>query len=178
MDTLTAEQRRACMQAVGDKDTAPEMRVRRLIHAMGFRYSLHAKSLPGKPDLVFVSRRKIVFVHGCFWHNHNCRHGRISPAKNSEYWSDKRERNAERDRENIKALRKDGWKVLVVWECLTRDTESLGNIVKSFLREIAPLRKMSQRPMSPAKLPQTPIKSGKKRQETRKIVWRKMAGGL
>jgi DNA mismatch endonuclease (patch repair protein) len=137
MDTLTAEQRKACMQAIGGKDTMPEMCVRRLVHAMGFRYALHAKKLPGKPDLVFVSRRKIIFVHGCFWHKHNCCHGSISPATNSAYWNAKRERNAERDQENIKALRKDGWEVLVVWECSTRDTNSLSKKVENFLREAA-----------------------------------------
>ncbi len=134
MDTLTAEQRRACMRAVGDKDTAPEMCVRGLAHAMGFRYGLHAKNLPGKPDLVFVSRRKIIFVHGCFWHKHNCGHGSISPVTNTDYWSGKRERNAQRDKENIKALRKDGWKVLVVWECSTRNPESLRRKLERFLR--------------------------------------------
>jgi DNA mismatch endonuclease (patch repair protein) len=121
------------MQAVRGKDTAPEMVVRRLVHSMGYRYALHAKKLPGKPDLVFVSRRKIIFVHGCFWHKHNCRHGRISPDTNTDYWNGKRERNAERDKEQIKSLRKDGWKVLVLWECWTRETESLRKRLEAFL---------------------------------------------
>jgi DNA mismatch endonuclease (patch repair protein) len=133
VDALTPEQRSACMRAVGGKDTAPEMRVRRLAHSMGYRYALHARKLPGKPDLVFVSHRKIIFVHGCFWHKHKCRHGSISPATNSDYWNGKRERNAERDRENIKALRKDGWKVLVLWECWTRDPNSLRKRLEAFL---------------------------------------------
>lgn len=133
-DTLTAEQRRACMRAVGGKDTAPEMRVRRLAHSMGYRYALHAKNLPGKPDIVFVSRRKIIFVHGCFWHKHNCRHGSVSPATNSGYWNAKRERNAQRDREHVKALRKNGWHVLVIWECWTRDLSSLSKRLQGFLR--------------------------------------------
>ena len=139
VDTLTTEQRSACMRAVGCKNTTPEMRVRRLVHSMGFRYALHAKNLPGKPDLVFVSRRKIIFVHGCFWHKHNCRHGSISPATNSAYWNGKRERNAERDKKNIRTLRKDGWKVLVIWECSTRDATSLSKRVENFLREAASL---------------------------------------
>jgi len=133
-DTLTAEQRRACMRAVSGKNTAPEMCVRRLAHSMGYRYALHVKRLPGKPDLVFVSRRKIIFVHGCFWHKHNCRHGRVSPATNSGYWSAKREGNARRDREHVKALRSDGWRVLVLWECWTRDLGSLTKRLESFLR--------------------------------------------
>lgn len=132
-DTLTAEQRKACMQAVKGKDTTPEMSVRKLAHAMGYRYALHAKSLPGKPDLVFVSRKKIIFVHGCFWHKHNCRHGRISPVNNSDYWSGKRKRNAERDKEHIQALRREGWKVLVIWECWTRDADSLSKRLEAFL---------------------------------------------
>lgn len=140
MDTLTAEQRRACMRAVTGKDTTPEMCVRRLAHAMGFRYALHVKNLPGKPDLVFVSRRKIIFVHGCFWHKHNCRHGSISPITNAGYWNGKRERNAERDKKNIRALRKDGWKVLVVWECSTRDSISLRKRLENFLRGDPSLR--------------------------------------
>jgi len=132
-DTLTKEQRSACMRSVGGKDTAPEMCVRKLVHSMGYRYALHAKALPGKPDLVFVSRRKIIFVHGCFWHRHSCRHGRISPATNGDYWNRKREGNAERDREHIRSLRKDGWEVLVIWECWTRDTEFLRKRLSSFL---------------------------------------------
>jgi len=132
-DTLTTEQRKFCMQAVRGKDTAPEMRVRSLAHSTGYRYAHHAKDLPGKPDLVFVPRRKINFVRGCFWHKHNCRHGRIAPVTNSDYWSVKRERNAERDREHIKSLRKDGWKVLVIWECWTRDTDSLRKKLEAFL---------------------------------------------
>ena len=132
-DTLSTEQRSACMRSVGRKDTAPEMKVRRLVHSMGYRYALHVKTLPGKPDLVLVSRRRIIFVHGCFWHKHRCRHGRISPMINSDYWSGKRERNAERDREHIKSLRKDGWEVLVIWECWTRDAESLRRRLEAFL---------------------------------------------
>lgn len=134
VDTLTPEQRKACMCAIGSKDTAPEMRVRRLVHAMGFRYALHAINLPGKPDLVFVSHRKIIFVHGCFWHKHNCRHGSISPVANADYWNGKRERNAERDKKNIRKLRREGWKVLVVWECSTRDMDSLSKRLEAFLR--------------------------------------------
>jgi DNA mismatch endonuclease (patch repair protein) len=121
------------MRAVGGKDTAPEMIVRRLTHSMGYRYELHSKKLPGKPDLVFVSPRKIIFVHGCFWHKHNCRHGRISPKTNSDYWNRKRDRNKERDKKQIKTLQKEGWKVLVLWECWTRDKNALRNKLEAFL---------------------------------------------
>jgi DNA mismatch endonuclease (patch repair protein) len=131
------------MQAVRDRDTAPEMIVRRLAHSMGYRYALHAKKLPGKPDLVFVSRRKIIFVHGCFWHKHNCRHGRISPVTNSEYWYAKRQRNAERDRGHIKALRKEGWDVLVLWECWTKDIDIVRKRLRVFLEESSRPRDIS-----------------------------------
>jgi DNA mismatch endonuclease (patch repair protein) len=128
---------------------------------MGFRYALHAKKLPGKPDLVFASRRKIIFVHGCFWHKHNCRHGSISPVTNADYWNSKRERNAERDKKNIKTLHRDGWKVLVIWECSTRDATSLSKRVESFLRETTSPRKTPDRTASSAKSQQIPAKSGK-----------------
>lgn len=123
------------MRAVRSEDTTPEMRVRRLVHSMGYRYALHSRKIPGKPDLVLVSRRKVIFVHGCFWHNHNCRHGKISPTSNVEYWQRKRNRNAERDRANVKALRAAGWQVLVVWECRTRDSESLRSTIEKFLSQ-------------------------------------------
>ena len=135
VDVLTPEQRISCMRAVTGKNTGPEMRVRRLAHSMGYRYALHVRKLAGKPDLVFVSRRRIIFVHGCFWHRHNCNHGRIAPASNTDYWNDKLERNAGRDKENIKSLRKEGWKVLVIWECWTRDPDSLRRRLSAFLGE-------------------------------------------
>jgi DNA mismatch endonuclease (patch repair protein) len=132
-DTLTEKQRRACMQAVGSKNTAPEMIVRRIVHSMGYRYALHVQGLSGKPDLVLVCRRKIIFVHGCFWHMHSCRHGSVAPVTNSDYWNRKRERNSARDREHLRKLRKDGWKVLVVWECWTRKRSSLRAKLGAFL---------------------------------------------
>lgn len=132
-DNLTAEQRSSCMRAVRDRDTTPEMRVRRVAHSLGYRYALHRKNLPGKPDLVFVSRRKIVFVHGCFWHLHRCRHGRISPTSNIDYWRSKREKNRQRDNEHIRLLRAAGWSVLTVWECWTKDTDRLQGRLTNFL---------------------------------------------
>jgi DNA mismatch endonuclease, patch repair protein len=108
---------------------------------MGFRYALHVKELPGKPDIVFVSRRKIIFVHGCFWHKHNCRHGSKSPTTNSDYWNRKREMNARRDREHIKSLRNAGWQVLVVWECRTRNPDSLLKKLEKFLIGDSPFNK-------------------------------------
>jgi DNA mismatch endonuclease (patch repair protein) len=132
-DNLTAKQRSDCMRAVRGQNTTPEMCVRRVAHSLGYRYALHRKNLPGKPDLVFVSRRKIVFVHGCFWHLHKCRHGRVSPLSNKEYWSHKREKNRQRDKEHLKSLRSASWKVLIVWECWTRDTALLRKRLVEFL---------------------------------------------
>lgn len=132
-DNLTTEQRSSCMRAVRSEHTTPEMRVRQAAHSLGYRYALHHKKLPGKPDLVFVSRRKVVFVHGCFWHLHRCRHGKNSPVSNINYWSTKRERNRERDKEHLRTLRAAGWEVLVVWECWTRDVTRLRDRLVDFL---------------------------------------------
>src|SRR6266567_2492380 len=102
-DNLTAEQRITCMRAVQSQHTIPEMRVRHAAHSLGYRYALHRRDLPGKPDLVFVSRRKVIFVHGCFWHRHTCRRGRVCPASNAGYWKRKREKNSERDKKHLRA---------------------------------------------------------------------------
>src|SRR5260370_42414007 len=99
---------------------------------MGLRYTLHVQSLPGKPDIVLPSRRMIIFVHGCFWHKHSCRRGNRQPATNQQYWTQKRQRNAARDREHIKTLRGEGWKVLVIWECWTRNLDSLRGRLQRF----------------------------------------------
>lgn len=115
----------------------PEMIVRRLVHSLGFRYRLHNKKLPGKPDLVFKSRKKIIFVHGCFWHQHDdpaCLDGRL-PKSRPEYWIPKLSKNRERDQRNIGALRESGWSVLVVWECETRDLPALQQKLLGFLSQ-------------------------------------------
>ena len=121
------------MRAVRSADTAPEMLVRQAAHSLGYRYALHRENLPGKPDLVFVSRRKIVFVHGCFWHLHTCRRGMIAPVSNTNYWQTKRERNRQRDSQHLRALRASGWEVLVVWECWTRHLARLRHRLADFL---------------------------------------------
>ena len=108
------------MQAVKSKNTAPELIVRRFLHARGFRYRLHRKDLPGCPDLVFPSRRKVIFIHGCFWHGHDCARGARMPKTNAEYWAAKIGRNRARDAEHLKMLRSDGWRTLVLWECELR----------------------------------------------------------
>jgi DNA mismatch endonuclease (patch repair protein) len=100
---------------------------------MGYRYSLHKKSLPGKPDLVLVRHRKIIDVHGCFFHMHDCRYGRVVPATNATFWKTKRLSNAERDKRNLKALKRDGWKVMIVWECETRNLPKISKRIERFL---------------------------------------------
>lgn len=133
IDPLTPEQRRYTMRQVHSEDTKPEMRVRRLTHRMGYRYRLHRKDLPGKPDLVFPGRKKIIFVHGCFWHGHDCPAGRKIPKTNQEYWINKLNRNKARDQANIAQLKALGWDVLVIWECETRDEQALAERIQHFL---------------------------------------------
>lgn len=110
-------QRSATMRAVKSRDTKPEIEVRSLLHRNGYRFRLHRKDLPGKPDIVFPSRHKVVFVHGCFWHGHSCRRGERIPKNNRDYWVDKIRGNVERDAFNLKQLTEQGWQAFVVWEC-------------------------------------------------------------
>lgn len=115
-DVLTVAQRHRCMSSIKGKDTKPEMVVRKWLWSNGFRYRLHSKNLPGKPDIVFPGRRKVIFVHGCFWHRHDCRFFKW-PGTNVNFWKEKIVGNVERDKRNRIALRKAGWKILIVWEC-------------------------------------------------------------
>lgn len=135
MDVHTREQRSRNMAAIRGKDTNPEKAVRSLVHRMGYRYRLHAKDLPGKPDLVFPSLRKVIFVHGCFWHRHRCRLGSVRCASNAEFWDAKFSGNVERDRKAVSMLRSLGWDVLVVWECWVRDHEMLAGRLARFLED-------------------------------------------
>lgn len=123
------------MSRIRSKGMKPEMIVRRLVHSMGYRYRLHRKDLPGKPDLVFGPRRKVVFVHGCFWHKHGdplCKISRV-PKTRLEYWMPKLDRNVQRDREHQAALIALGWEVMTVWECQTRDLTELAERLGHFL---------------------------------------------
>ncbi len=133
VDNLTPEERSRQMARVRSKDTVPERRVRSLLYSRGYRYRLHRKELPGKPDIVFVGRKKIVFVHGCFWHGHCCRLGDRMPKSNQDYWSNKIARNTTRDRRQIEDLKLSGWDVIVVWECETKKADLLADRLISFL---------------------------------------------
>lgn len=124
--------RSANMRAIRSKDMLPELAVRSLVHRLGYRFRLHCSDLPGKPDLVFPSRRKVIFVHGCFWHSHECKIAHV-PKSNKTYWGPKLARNKARDRLNAEALKTKGWKVLVIWECRTRNERGLSLQVKRFL---------------------------------------------
>lgn len=131
-DVFTPEKRSAVMAAVKGKDTKPEMRVRRLAHALGYRFRLHRKDLPGAPDLVFPGRRKVVFVHGCFWHGHDCARGAREPKTNTAYWRAKTARNVARDAAALAALEDAGWDTLVLWECALKD-DALEDRLRAFL---------------------------------------------
>ncbi|MFO1133742.1 MAG: very short patch repair endonuclease [Rhodoblastus sp.] len=134
VDTRTKEQRRRIMQSVGTKDTGPEILVRRLLHSLGYRYRLNDRLLPGKPDIVFRSRRKAIFVHGCFWHGHGCSKGKL-PKSRIEYWGPKIDANRTRDRAVVERLQDLGWGCLTVWQCEVADTEALKARLVSFLGE-------------------------------------------
>lgn len=124
------------MRAVKSRDTTPEMIVRKITRGLGYRYRLHRKNLPGQPDLVFGPRRKVIFVHGCFWHGHSCKRGDRRPNSNAEYWSRKLDRNIERDAEQQQRLRDMGWDVLVIWECETRDAEKVSKNIQRFIERL------------------------------------------
>lgn len=134
-DIFSAEKRSAIMRAVGSRDTTPELRVREAVRALGYarRYRLNNAALPGKPDLAFGALHKAVFVHGCFWHGHDCKRGSRQPKDNAAYWRAKIERNRARDAAAAGDLRKSGWRTLVVWECETREANALSKKLARFL---------------------------------------------
>lgn len=144
MDTLSKQERSERMSKIRCKDSKSEMKLRRLIHGMGFRYRLHVTTLPGTPDLVFPSRKSIIFMHGCFWHRHQgCRLARI-PKSKVDFWTAKLEANKIRDERNCSLLKAMGWRIMVVWECQIKgkNLDEISNIVKRFLLankiEVAP----------------------------------------
>jgi DNA mismatch endonuclease, patch repair protein len=132
-DQFSTKERSEIMRRVRSVDTDPELRVRQMVHQLGFRFSLHRGDLPGSPDLVLARRKKVVFVHGCYWHQHSC-DGSKRPATNRLYWNRKLDKNIERDKKNLRLLRRQGWRVLTVWECELRKPERLERRLLRFLK--------------------------------------------
>jgi DNA mismatch endonuclease (patch repair protein) len=134
-DIMTKEERSERMSRVKNKDSKAEKRVRSLVHRMGFRFRLHNKKLPGKPDIVLTRHKKVVLIHGCYWHQHGVCRSLAIPENNPDFWRKKFAENVERDKRNIRALNELGWRVLVIWECETKDAEKLEAKIHSFLCE-------------------------------------------
>ena len=132
-DHLTVEQRSQLMSRVRHENTAAESRVQQRLEAMGYRFSTHSKSLPGTPDIVLPERRKVIFVHGCFWHGHECKAGSPRPKSNQEYWAAKLADNRRRDAQKEAALRDAGWDILVIWDCETKEMSVLEGRLLAFL---------------------------------------------
>jgi DNA mismatch endonuclease (patch repair protein) len=131
-DTRTVQQRSANMRAVRSKNTAPEILVRSTLHRLGYRFRLHRRDLPGTPDLVFPARKCVIFIHGCFWHGHECARGSL-PSTNVTFWQTKIGKNKERDTRAQQELKKSGWKVLAVWECEMKNKIRFQNRLVRFL---------------------------------------------
>lgn len=133
VDTLTPSERSLRMALIRGVDTRPELQVRRTLHRLGYRFRLHHRDLPGKPDIAFPSRRKVIFVHGCFWHHHeSCKVGHL-PHSRREYWAEKFARNRERDARNLSAINELGWEAKVIWECEAKDQAALEGSLSAFL---------------------------------------------
>ena len=135
VDVLTPAQRHRCMSAIRGKNTKPELVVRRMIHRLGYRFRLHRKDLPGKPDIVLPRHRKIIDVRGCYWHMHTCKYGRVTPKTNAEFWQEKRMATKKRDLKNLRLLHQMGWDVLIVWECELREPDGLAERLSGFLED-------------------------------------------
>jgi DNA mismatch endonuclease (patch repair protein) len=143
-DMFSPEERSRIMSRVRSKGTGPEKKVRSFLHRLGYRFRLHRKDLPGNPDIVFPSRKKIIFVHGCFWHRHDCKAGRKIPKTNTEYWTEKISRNVVRDAEQSYSLQAAGWDRLIIWECEMRDEEQLKTKILEFLGPSGKKSKMEE----------------------------------
>jgi DNA mismatch endonuclease, patch repair protein len=128
------------MRRIRKTDTKPELIVRRLVHGMGYRYRLHQSQLPGNPDIVLARHRKVILVHGCFWHRHHCADGQKLPRSKPDYWGPKLERNRRRDEDNIARLRELGWDVLVLWECEIANERRTTEVLKRFFEACADQR--------------------------------------
>lgn len=132
MDTFTEAQRSRCMSHIRSEDTKPEIMVRKTLYSLGFRYRLHRKDLPGKPDIVLPKKKIAVFVNGCFWHQHKDCKRNFSPKSNTDYWEKKLKRNINKQNENVRSLEGMGWKVCLIWECEAKDNNLLEKRIKDF----------------------------------------------
>ena len=135
-DVLTPEQRAHCMSRIKGRDTKPEMVLRKVLHALGYRFRLYRKDLPGTPDIVLPKYRTVINVNGCFWHMHNCRYGRVVPKTRAAFWEAKRRGTVARDKATRKKLRMLEWHVFVVWECQTRDPERIALRIDAYLKKV------------------------------------------
>jgi len=133
-DVFSPKKRSWIMGRIRGKNTTSELKIRSLLHRLGFRFRLHHKELPGKPDIIFHSRKAIIFVHGCFWHGHTCNRGNRKPKTNASYWGNKIKKNVERDTLHHAKLEALGWKILVIWECEINNTQKLSKRLHSFLK--------------------------------------------
>lgn len=140
-DNKTPAQRSANMRSVRPRDTSPELKLRRFLHAMGLRFRLHRKELPGTPDIVLISRRVAIFMHGCFWHGHRCKRGKL-PTSNTDFWKTKIAGNVARDRGATRALRRAGWRPVVIWECELKDLPRLETRLRT---ELVPPKRLGSR---------------------------------
>ena len=132
-DTVPPEKRSEIMSRIRSTNTKPEMVVRKMLHAAGYRYRLHRKDLPGKPDIVLPKYQAVIFVNGCFWHHHEGCRIAATPKSNAEFWLSKLSKNVERDQKNSERLRSDGWRVLVIWECACRQVHNKQTLLKKML---------------------------------------------
>ncbi|HQU59793.1 MAG TPA: DNA mismatch endonuclease Vsr [Saprospiraceae bacterium] len=134
-DVFDKNKRSDIMKRVKSSNTRPEMLIRKYLFSKGYRYRLHKKDIPGKPDLIFPAKKKIIFINGCFWHGHDCKRGARIPKANREYWLKKIGRNVERDKENFSKLKELGYKVAVIWECEMKDFQAIAEKLATFLNE-------------------------------------------
>ncbi|MDD9824438.1 MAG: DNA mismatch endonuclease Vsr [Gammaproteobacteria bacterium] len=158
MDIFSPEKRREIMQRVRLRNTAPERAVRSILHRLGFRFRLHARKLPGKPDIVLPKYNTVIFVHGCFWHRHVGCPRASTPASRQEYWLPKFQRTVQRDKENRQKIRGLGWNVITVWECELKKPESLTDKLETLIRHASP-----HFPVTPLPLAKAAEQSGKYR---------------
>ncbi|MBN8967535.1 MAG: DNA mismatch endonuclease Vsr [Rhizobiales bacterium] len=134
MDTLTIKQRSDRMRLIRSYDTKPEIVVRKLVYELGYRFRLHRRDIPGHPDLAFIGRKKVIFVHGCFWHRHHCNAGKRLPKTRRHYWNPKFARTVERDKNNRERLKAQGWSALVIWECELKERHLVRRKIATFLK--------------------------------------------